>query len=219
MPPGLARSVHDDDPQPKESREKHEKTNHRHGVAGLRADRSSMARAFALREVIDQVRQALRQTEPTVQLAPEDLRSLGSANKTLPKVNRLEGTALQAEAVRPKIQQWLGQEPRVLLEGQASEAMLKSVKNPRVLVLATHGYFLPTQEVESKDRVGLDLGEGNRTAALIDKQGQPIENPLLRCGLLLAGCNKRAEAKPGEDDGAAHPFFWSAFALTSRGSD
>src|SRR5207247_4723750 len=78
-----------------------------------------------------------------------------------------------------------------------------SVKNPRVLVLATHGYFLPAQEVEAKDknRLALDLGEQKHAAALFDKKGQAIENPLLRCGLLLAGCNKRAEAQPGEDDG------------------
>src|SRR5207237_2773506 len=54
---------------------------------------------------------------------------------------------------------------------------------------------------ESKDHPGLDLGDGKRAAALFDKKGQPIENPLLRCGLLLAGCNQRAQAKPGEDDG------------------
>src|SRR5207244_7075386 len=60
---------------------------------------------------------------------------------------------------------------------------------------------LPTQDAEREDRAGADLTEGKRSAALFDKKGQPIENPLLRCGLLLAGCNKRTQAKPGEDDG------------------
>jgi tetratricopeptide (TPR) repeat protein len=130
----------------------------------------------------------------------QETRTTGLALAMLPKVPRLPGTAAEAEAVRPKIQQWLGQAPKLFLEGQAGEAAVKAVKNPRVLVLATHGYFLPTQEVESKDGAPLDLGEGKR-AVLFDKKGQPIENPLLRCGLLLAGSNKRAEAKPGEDDG------------------
>ena len=130
----------------------------------------------------------------------DDMRSVGSLG-ALPRVPRLPGTALEAEAIRPKLQKWLGQEPKMFLEGQASEAIVKVVKNPRVLILATHGYFLPSQELDVKDRPGLDLDNGKRSAALFDKKGQPIENPLLRCGLLLAGCNKRAEAKPGEDDG------------------
>ncbi len=130
-----------------------------------------------------------------------DLRSSGSAYGTLPKVPRLLGTAAEAEAVGPKLKLWLGQEPKIFLEGQASETLVKALKNPRVLTLATHGYFLPKQDVEAKDRRRLDFDDESGSPARLDKKGQPIENPLLRCGLLLAGCNKRNEAKPGEDDG------------------
>jgi tetratricopeptide (TPR) repeat protein len=128
-------------------------------------------------------------------------RSAGSALGILPKVPRLLGTAKEAITVRPKIKKWLGQEPNVYLGEQASEAMVKAVKNPRVLVLATHGYFLPAQQAEHKDRASFDMDDGQRSAALFDQKGQAIENPLLRCGLLFAGCNKRTEAKTGEDDG------------------
>jgi CHAT domain-containing protein/Tfp pilus assembly protein PilF len=130
----------------------------------------------------------------------DDLRFAGVA-RTLPKVSRLPGTAAEAKAVSPQIQQWLGQKPNVFLEGRATKATLKTVTNPRVLSLATHGYFLPAQKVQTKQRPGLELGENSRAVALFDVKGQPIENPLLRCGLLLAGCNKRSEAWWNEDDG------------------
>ena len=29
--------------------------------------------------------------------------------------------------------------------------------------------------------------------------GKPVENPLLRCGILLAGCNQSAQSTAGED--------------------
>jgi len=116
-------------------------------------------------------------------------------------VSRLPGTAAEAKAVSAQIQQWLGQKPNVFLESRATKATLNAVTNPRVPSLATHGYFLPAQKVQTKQRPGLELGENPRAVALVDVKGQPIENPLLRCGLLLAGCNKRSEAWWNEDDG------------------
>ena len=59
-------------------------------------------------------------------------------------------------------------------------------------MLSTHGYFLPEAEVDPEDRekrTGTDQGKGSFR----------LENPLLRCGLLLAGCNQRGEAKPDDD--------------------
>src|SRR5262249_13855394 len=97
--------------------------------------------------------------------------------------------------------QWRQKETKVLLEADASETMLKSLKNPSVLVLATHGYFLPAQKITDKDRSGPDLADTTRSATTVDRMGQPIENPWLRCGLLLAGCNRSAESRPGQEDG------------------
>jgi CHAT domain-containing protein len=129
----------------------------------------------------------------------EDPRS-SQALGELPKVPRLPGTAHEAEAIRPAIEKWFGAAPTLFLEEKASEASLRALKRPRVLTIATHGYFLPVQEVEHKGKLALQT-EGQRSAALFDQEGRALENPLLRCGLLLAGCNKRAEAKPSEDDG------------------
>lgn len=128
--------------------------------------------------------------------------ALGSARASLGllrRVSPLPGTALEAEEIRPKLEQWLGQAPKVFLEEKASETLVKSIRNPRVLVLATHGYFLPRLESTAKGGSALDIGKPARE--LLDAKGQPIESPLLRCGLMLAGCNKRTEAKAGEDDG------------------
>jgi CHAT domain-containing protein len=51
-----------------------------------------------------------------------------------------------------------------------------------VLVLATHGFFLPAERLKPGDRA---------------ESGW--QNPLLRCGLLLAGCNDAAKTRDGED--------------------
>ena len=117
----------------------------------------------------------------------------------LPQVRRLPGTAGEAEAVLPRLEALTGSAATVHTDEKATEAAVKSAMRPKVLVLATHGFFLPTQEVVVPDeRLG---GEGKRSAPSLTKDGQPVENPLLRCGLLLAGCNRRGALQPGEDDG------------------
>lgn len=102
-------------------------------------------------------------------------------NLVLGSIPRLPGTAVEAEAVAPRLSKYGGTEAKVFTGSQALEGVVKAAKNPRVLVLSTHGFFLPEQadgDVASKDK---------------------LENPLLRCGLLLAGCNDRKPASQGDD--------------------
>lgn len=89
----------------------------------------------------------------------------------LPKVSPLPATAAEAEAIVPGLQQYSGQEPLLLLEDQATETRLREINSPHTLVLATHGFVL------DQDRVW-------------DRRG--FEDPMLRGGLLLSGCNVSA---------------------------
>jgi CHAT domain-containing protein/Tfp pilus assembly protein PilF len=91
-------------------------------------------------------------------------------------IRRLPGTATEAEALAPKLERFAGAVPQVFTDDQALTGVFRSARAPRVVVLATHGFFLPDRDTK-------------------------VENPLLRCGVLLAGCNRAPIAKVGEDIG------------------
>src|SRR5207244_1310636 len=118
-----------------------------------------------------------------------------AAPARLPRVPRLPHTAAEAEVIAPHLERLAGVAPRVLTDGRAAEGAFKRARNPRVGVLSTHGFFRDEPEAPPPGGAGpLILERGPRP-------GRPLENPLLRCGLLLAGCNRRAETRPGQDDG------------------
>jgi CHAT domain-containing protein len=78
-------------------------------------------------------------------------------------------------------------------------------------VLSTHGFFLDDQEgillqpLSSAPRRGLDVLDAAPRPVLRrpdGKSAQPLENPLVRCGLVFAGANRRqALEAAGSDDG------------------
>jgi CHAT domain-containing protein len=76
--------------------------------------------------------------------------------------------------------------------GQANENSLKAQRNPTVLHIATHGFFM--KDVESDKRGRGFAGFDNRKV---------FENPLLRSGLLLAGSQQAFDGKTNlnEEDG------------------
>jgi CHAT domain-containing protein/tetratricopeptide (TPR) repeat protein len=126
-------------------------------------------------------------------LTKEQLATRGDSTRsrdTVPKRwRRLEGTAAEAAAIGPQLQAFAKANPRVFLRERALETVAKNLHGPRVLVLSTHGFFLPDQPVE--DSPALDLDDKPR--------GKLSENPLLRCGIVLAGANQLAD---GPKDGA-----------------
>jgi CHAT domain-containing protein len=72
---------------------------------------------------------------------------------------------------------------RVLTGDQATETALKSVSSPRVLHVATHGFFLEDQDLMAAAQPG---------------SSKEIEDPMLRSGLVFAGANT---GRSGSDDG------------------
>ena len=87
----------------------------------------------------------------------------------------LPGTADEVSALRKLLP-----DAQVLTGGAATETALKAVAGPIVLHVATHGFFLPSQDADGVT------------------EAQRSENPLLRSGLVLSGVHRLAS---GADDG------------------
>jgi CHAT domain-containing protein len=93
----------------------------------------------------------------------------------------LAGTAEEARSIKT-----LFPEAEVLTGQQATKAALKRVEAPRVLHIATHGFFLDTGD-------SANAPTGTRAiSAKVD-----IKNPLLRSGLALAGANLNRNGSDG----------------------
>ncbi len=88
----------------------------------------------------------------------------------------LPGTATEARAIHA-----LWPSARLLTGREATETALKQVRGPRILHIASHGFFLPDQRDTGNDA----------------KAPRARENPLLRSGLVLAGANGLAAS--GDD--------------------
>ncbi|MEA5544236.1 tetratricopeptide repeat protein, partial [Limnoraphis robusta CCNP1324] len=99
----------------------------------------------------------------------------------------LPGTAEEAKVIAPLLSDVL-----LLTQSQATENAVKQLDAPKIIHIATHGFFLPNlPRVEPDNSFGF-ISENTQ-------QNTPIqENPLIRSGLALAGFNPR---ESGLDDG------------------
>ena len=106
-----------------------------------------------------------------------------------------------AEQEARQVAQLLGSDCALRLGAQAREAELKMVQSPQVLHLATHGFFLSDQDLVRTNSSPHSHSEsrGGRWNASLPKDDW--ENPLLRCGIALAGANHAGEFTnaPAED--------------------
>ncbi len=109
-----------------------------------------------------------------------------SADMSRMQFSALKGTAREASALKDILSG-----AQILTDERATEAALKRVKSPRLLHIATHGFFLPDQESKAN--------ANSRGLGLSSSRSPQIENPLLRSGIALAGANKRQSGS--EEDG------------------
>jgi CHAT domain-containing protein len=104
------------------------------------------------------------------------------------KFNPLPGTAAEAQALKIILKL---KDKQVLTKGKATETALKPARGPRLLHIATHGFFLEDQPLDLESQAGQLPGQDRL-------QAPKGENPLLRSGLALAGANR---LRSGRDDG------------------
>jgi CHAT domain-containing protein len=83
----------------------------------------------------------------------------------------------------------------------ALEEVFKAIEPPRILHVATHGFFLPDPKVDA-DAAGADADARGAPATGLARL-RHLSNPLLRSGLVLAGANTAQEAAgaASADDG------------------
>lgn len=125
-------------------------------------------------------------TSPSVEVSARGRHSR-DFNRSSLYFDRLPGTRLEGECIAAL----LNVQP--LLEGKVLEAKLKACRSPRILHIATHGFFLSDQKHDlNKEQFGLGT-IGDRMGRLL---GPGLENPLLRSGLALAGANTWLQEKP-----------------------
>ncbi|MEM9121139.1 MAG: CHAT domain-containing protein, partial [Cyanobacteria bacterium P01_F01_bin.56] len=110
------------------------------------------------------------------------------------QVGPLPGTAAEAEALRPLLPN-----AEIRVEAEATENLLKLVESPRILHIATHGFFLTDVErPDLNNQRGIGVIASDAPFSSSGPLGVAVENPLLRSGLALAGFNTRSS---GDEDG------------------
>jgi CHAT domain-containing protein/Tfp pilus assembly protein PilF len=125
----------------------------------------------------------------TAEIASSGSRDLGNNTKLPP----LPGTGLEINSIAGLMQQ-KGWKTAVYTGDQALKTVVESSGNARVVHLATHGFFLPDQEIAAQ----------HPTGASTEPQPSALEDPMLRSGLYFAAADRTLAGKPsppGLDNG------------------
>ena len=142
-------------------------------------------------------------------IADSTTRSLRSREGFPAHIKPLPGTQAEVDSLRTLFQ---GQRWTVetLTEDKAIEEAVKSLKAPRVLHLATHGFFLADQEMPKDRSAAFDT----------ERRSSRIEDPMLRSGIVLAGAERTFAGQtnpPGLDDGVLTAY--EAMSLNLQGTE
>jgi CHAT domain-containing protein len=123
-------------------------------------------------QVAQKQKQAKQNSEIAIAISPNQVLTseMIAHDSTRSKIGNLTQTKVEVEtiALLAKENQW---QPILYLQDEALEETVKAVNNPRILHIATHGFF------------NANVKEGKE------------ENPLLRSGLLLAGASQTLTGK------------------------
>jgi len=120
------------------------------------------------------------------------MRRYRSAKFTM-KFDSLPGTAQEAKFIPELLP---GKAKRVVTGDKATEFAVISTRRPKVMHLATHGFFLKDQpKLAYTEARGLSIQSKKGTEML----PKGYENPLIRSGLIFAGANNATEAKTNMD--------------------
>lgn len=117
-------------------------------------------------------------------------------------VQPLAGTRMEAQSVQKTLEHTSYGPVQCYIDGDALEERLKEVQAPRLLHIATHGFFLEESDIANAQ---FAFGRGtllSLPSTLVPPGGKsqgPQDDPLLRSGLILAGANS-AVAEGAEID-------------------
>jgi len=139
------------------------------------------------------------------------LRSHVSRDARDMRFDRLPDTRQEADAIEKILAGTFGQKVLNEQDKKALEHILFGTPSPRVLHLATHGYFL-TQEETRQDGA---TAERALTGDVLEEGPHSIENPMLRSGIVLAGAN--TSLQEGKDEGMVTAE--KVLGLNLRGTD
>lgn len=115
---------------------------------------------------------------PNTENVPAPEQSLSREIKAKTTLANLPGTKTEVENIA-QIAQNKGYTTQTHLGNEALEEVIKQVNNPKVLHIATHGFFLQ------------DITEESKGVKVFGIQAQRIkQNPLLRAGLMLTGAER-----------------------------
>ena len=142
-------------------------------------------------------------TRATAEAAIADIRAFDGA-----RFDPLPGALAEVEALE-KLLRAAGREPAVLTGTAATESAVTRVRQPVILHLATHGFFLPdsglVEAIGQGQSGGVGAASNGHAAATARSQLHLLRhNPMQRSGVALAGANAtltRRQSTAGEDDG------------------